>query len=401
MTRVPRVRHNQPMITRALRRLPRTPGDGGGRIDLLAVAIGAVITVTLGIEGVRMLAASAGLLPGIGWVITTVGALLCPRRPLLGVAIASFGGVLAALGEWGPLVEWSVTVFLVFQVTLHWGKPVLSSSIVLVPTIAATVLSRDLGDVTTSALATVVSLAAGAGIGAGLRTQRLYQRSLEQRARDALVTRDLEITHRVAEERLRIARDLHDVVGHEVAVVSMHLGVIEMTVPEPSEDTAKALLGARHGIRNVLTETQRMLVLLRADRDEHSTAPVPDLSHIPALLESYRSLSMDVRAHIDTDEATVDKAVQLTVYRVLQEAMTNASKYGRGTVNVSCVSASGEIVVEVRNGHRVEPVPQGTGLGLIGMNERVTALGGTLHITSTGREHRIAVRLPLTKGSTS
>lgn len=396
--RHPAVGENRPMPTSRQPLLPRVERNGIPRLDVLPAIVAFVIALSLAVELIRMIADGAGLLAVGGLAVSLAGLLVSTKRPFVGLAVNSFGSFAVALGSWGPLVEWSITVFLVFIVTLRFGRPLRAASLVIAPTLAGTIIAGDLGDPLTSTFATLVSLAAGSAIGAGLRAQRLYRDSLERRAEDALATRELEATRRVAEERLRIARDLHDVVGHEVAVVSMNLGVVEMALVDTPPDVTDALGRARTGVRNVLAETQRMLVLLRSDDDEGSGAPVPDFSALPALFESYRQIGVDLHAEIDVPADSVDAATQLTVYRILQEALTNAQRHGRGAVRVSVAVEGARLVVRVRNGQRLEQSQPGTGLGLVGMRERVAASAGTLAVRSADTEFVVTAHLPLKNG---
>ncbi|KQQ26741.1 hypothetical protein ASF54_12315 [Frondihabitans sp. Leaf304] len=360
--------------------------------------VAGLIGLSLAVELIRMIADSAEIVAIEGLAVTLAGLLIATKRPFVGLAVSSFGCLVVALGSWRPLVEWSITVFLVFIVTLRFGRPIRAAALVVAPTLAGTIIAGDLGDPLTSVFATLVSLAAGSAIGAGLRAQRLYRDSLERRAEDALATRELEATRRVAEERLRIARDLHDVVGHEVAVVSMNLGVVEMALVDTPPDVTEALDQARTGVRNVLAETQRMLVLLRSDDEQCRADPVPDLDSLPTLFESYRHIGMDLHAELEVPADSVDAATQLTVYRILQEALTNAQKHGRGAVSVTCAAEGLRLVVRVRNGQRLEPSEPSTGLGLVGMRERVTAGAGTMTVTSTDTEFVLTAHLPLKNG---
>jgi signal transduction histidine kinase len=389
---------NQPMPSSRQPILPRVTRNGISRLDVLPAIVAGVIALSLTVESIRMIADSPEILVIGGLAVTLAGLLITTKRPFVGLTVNSFGSLIVAIGSWGPLVEWSITVFLVFIVTLRFGRPIRAAALVVAPTLAGTIIAGDLGDPLTSVFATLVSLAAGSAIGAGLRAQRLYSASLEQRAEEALATRELEATRRVAEERLRIARDLHDVVGHEVAVVSMNLGVVEMALVDTPPDVTEALDRARSGVRNVLAETQRMLVLLRSDDEQGGADPVPDLTSLPALFASYRQIGMDLHAEFEVPADSVDAATQLTVYRILQEALTNAQKHGRGAVNVTCAAEGAKLVVRVRNGQRLEPSGPSTGLGLIGMRERVAAGAGTMTVNSTGTEFVLTAHLPLKNG---
>ncbi|QSB24290.1 sensor histidine kinase [Curtobacterium sp. 24E2] len=259
-----------------------------------------------------------------------------------------------------------------------------------------------------TALGALISVVAAAAIGSGLRVQHQYRASLEQRAADAVATRELEAERRVAEERVRIARDLHDVIGHEIAVVSMQLGVAEVTLPAGADEARRALDAARDGVRNVLTETQHVLTVLRsasssgADLDD-PTAPAPGIAQLPGLVASYERIGLDVDARLD-DVGPVSVPIGVTVYRVLQESLTNAHRHGEGRTTVTLARAGDDLVLEVCNPRRRtpadEPVAGRTGgLGLVGMRERVAAVGGSVQAAADGVLFVVRVHLPTANGA--
>src|SRR5690606_18741122 len=145
--------------------------------------------------------------------------------------------------------------------------------------------------------AALFSAIAGGATGAALRIHREHWLILEERAETALATREIEATRRVTEERLRIARDLHDVIGHQVALLSMHLGAAEIGLPEDADDSRQALVSARSSARTVVVETQRILELLRLRdtvTDDEALRPTPALSGLEALVASFESIGLDV-----------------------------------------------------------------------------------------------------------
>ncbi|MFJ4221784.1 sensor histidine kinase [Curtobacterium luteum] len=362
-------------------------------------ATAAVVLVASLIEVVRAVQAAAPLGVAVAVVAVVIAVVLCPWTPWVALAVASAAPVLAGATGWQPIVSWTCAVLLLFAVCSRNGHPFRAALIIAPGVVVGIALAPGAGGVIPTAVGGVISIAAAAAIGSGLRLQHRYRAVLEQRAAEAIATREREAERRVAEERVRIARDLHDVVGHEVAVVSMQLGIAEMTIPSDNDDARAALQAARTGVRNVLTETQQILAVLRSPDQDTATAPVPGVARIPELLTSYRQLGLAVTATTD-DLADVGSTAGVALYRVLQEALTNAHRYGAGNADVRITTTAEHVAMRVQN--RRAPAtkqPQiGSGLGLIGMQERVLAAGGTLSAGPDGILFVVDAHLP--KGNT-
>lgn len=198
----------------------------------------------------------------------------------------------------------------------------------------------------------------------------------------------------MTEERLRIARDLHDVIGHQVAMLSLHLGAAEIGLPADAESSRQALVSARSSARAVVVETQRILALLRLADDiseDEALRPTPALSGLEGLVASFESIGLDVHPSIDIPAGFVEPSVGVTVYRVVQEALTNAYRHGEGAATVDVGQRDGRICVTVENrvGHSLRGSGSGSGLGLVGMRERVESSSGRLTIDSDDGRFRV------------
>ncbi|MFD3704138.1 sensor histidine kinase [Nocardia sp. NPDC058658] len=195
-----------------------------------------------------------------------------------------------------------------------------------------------------------------------------------------------------ADERRRIAREMHDVVAHSLAVMVSHAEAGRLVVPTSPERAAEILTTIADSGREALTEMRGLLGVLRDE--SASTEPQPGLDELGALVERVRASGVDVE--LSTDERLrPTPAVGLTIYRVVQEALTNVARHGgprpRAQVSVNAVDAG--IVVRVRNtGSSSEA--SGTGKGLVGMRERVDAVGGTLAAGPTEDGWAVEVRVP-------
>jgi signal transduction histidine kinase len=220
------------------------------------------------------------------------------------------------------------------------------------------------------------------------------------------------------EERQRIARELHDVVAHHMSVIAIQAEAAPYKVQAPQPELVECFAGIRESALTGLTELRRVLGVLRTDRPD--TAPQPGLADLDPLLDSARNGGLSVTAAVTGDAVPLPAGVDLSAYRILQEALSNAMRHAPGSqVVVSVTYGDDYVALDVRDdaGSRVTagPIPgtdgssgrgdlagTGSGHGLIGMRERATMLGGSLHAgpRENGGFHVIAI-LPVTADSGS
>jgi signal transduction histidine kinase len=270
---------------------------------------------------------------------------------------------------------------------------------VIIPTLF--VMEVSIGSDGTYALAAFSALAAA--VGDSVRNQRESVASALARAEAAEASREEEARRRVAEERLRIARELHDAVAHHVSVINVQAGVAAHLVESDPPAARAGLVHVRTASQQVIDEMRAMVGLLRTDgSDQLVEPPTPGVTEIPGLVAVMRSAGLDVEFDDRVGERDLPTATGLTAYRVIQEALTNAGRYGTGTARVMLLEEGGTLRVEVSNSVAAGVGAAGTGHGpssasghgLIGMRERVAATGGTLTITE-GERFRIRADLPL------
>jgi signal transduction histidine kinase len=188
--------------------------------------------------------------------------------------------------------------------------------------------------------------------------------------------RDSAAARAAVEERLRIARDLHDLVGHGLTGIAVQSSTARLAVEDGDLDQARAALQAvERSARDALAEVRQLLGVLRS---EQGPAPAQGLADLPALVAEAQGRGADVR--LDLRAGPVPAAVGLTAYRVVQEALTNAARHAPGAaVRVVVEDEAGGVRVRVEDcGASTVPASPGTGHGLIGMRERVHAAGGTV-----------------------
>jgi len=238
-------------------------------------------------------------------------------------------------------------------------------------------------------------------IGDYLRTRRAYVAQLEERA--ARLERERDQDRRLAadEERTRIARELHDVVAHDVSVIAIQAGAARAVQATRPEAAAQALGLIETTARETLIELNRLLGVLRANNGATADRrPQPGISQLPGLVEELRAAGLEVDARVEGEARPLSPAVDLSAYRILQEATTNVLKHARARrVDIRVRYAETMLALDVRDdgaGDGRDPAAS-SGHGLIGMRERVALFGGKLH---AGRNRAggfsVHARLPLT-----
>ncbi|MGW6577488.1 sensor histidine kinase [Streptomyces sp. NPDC054945] len=248
-----------------------------------------------------------------------------------------------------------------------------------------------------------------AAAGDAVRSRRAFVDAIRERAERAERTREEEARRRVAEERLRIARDLHDVVAHHIALVNVQAGVAAHVMDKRPDQAKEALAHVRDASRSALNELRATVGLLRQSGDpEAPTEPAPGLGVLNELVDTFRHAGLPVEVIVQLDgtapAGSLPSAVDLAAYRVIQEALTNVRKHAgpgaKAEVSVVRVGPSVEVTVLDDGGESADPAPEPTdpsgGHGLLGMRERTGALGGTCFAGPRfGGGYRVHAILPL------
>jgi signal transduction histidine kinase len=198
----------------------------------------------------------------------------------------------------------------------------------------------------------------------------------------------------VRAERDRIARELHDEIAHSVSAMVVQTAAAQDLV-RSSPDRALALLESVAELgRRTPAETGRLLHRVRDESDELGLHPAPGVADLPRLLDEMGAAGLDVDAVVSPPTAPLPGGVDVSPYRIAQEALTNALRYSDGTARLVVESHGDELRIQCSNriGH---PSTTGSGLGLAGMAERVSLLGGTVHHGPTGDTYLVDVRIPL------
>lgn len=354
---------------------------------------------------------------GLLLVVALLPAVVLPlrrRRPALALAVAlACSTVVALAGTLAPsaIVAVAITAFSVTarseaDRTHRVLGVVLAAVVVLL--LPAVPLDGDLLDSRALQLVTFVVLAGA--LGDTSRSRREALAAATERADRAERDRDDEARRRVVDERVRIARDLHDVVAHQISVISLSAGVASSALETRPERAREALTTIRSAARTVLVDIGSLMALLRSDDpDGRDLSPQAGLAQVDDLLGRFADVGLQVEVRQDADLADLadlSPASDHVAYLALQEGLTNAHKHGAaGTARVDLHDRDGAVVLTVTNPLRStstwsETGPStgtgdlSTGHGLRGLRERVAAVRGTAETTQVDGEFRLVVTVP-------
>ncbi|XRQ06529.1 sensor histidine kinase [Actinomadura welshii] len=236
-------------------------------------------------------------------------------------------------------------------------------------------------------------------LGLHMRTRRAYLRSVEERAERLERERDNEVKMAMAAERARIARELHDVVAHNVSVIVVQADGASYAIDTDVGRARQALDTISSTGRLALAEMRRLLGVLRENDDVGVFAPQPGVAELNELVEHVRASGRPVSFHVDGTPSPMSDGRQLTVYRIVQEALTNTLKHGgpRVAVWVRLRYTDDALEVSVVDDGRGAAAPcDGRGHGIAGMRERVAVYGGDVHAAPRpGGGFEVVARIPV------
>jgi len=335
-------------------------------------------------------------------VVLITGPLLARRRFPFGAPLGVGAGVVIASFADNSLVPFDViaflagasAVFLLAQLR-DWRQAV--AGLAMAVGVEAIVVRNDprgqLGQFIFVSLIFAVVWVVGFTLG------RKFAEADEAKERAARAEREREARARaaVAEERARIARELHDVVGHSVSVMTVQAsGVRRLLRPEQEREREALLIVERTG-REALAEMRRMVGVLRRPEEAPALAPQPSLEHVDRLIEQACEAGLPVELRVEGEATELPAGVDLTAYRLVQEGLTNALKHARATrAEVIVNYLDGQIEVTVSDDGAGLGNGDGGGHGLVGMRERVSVYGGELDAgPQPGGGFRLRARLPL------
>ena len=351
-----------------------TPAAEGRRVETAVAA--AVMTIALAWRRSRPLAATLALMAAV-----------------LGLALVAELPNVVFLLPVGLLAMYSLGAYAIPERAVVG----LAATLVALPLSAVRTEDATVTDLTAPV---VLFVAAWAG-GRTMRARRLRDVELEDRTARIVSEQDARERQAAADERRRIARELHDIVAHRVTTIVIQAESGAATADDP--DRARQAFGTIAGSgRQALDELRRLLGLLREDDETAATAPQPGLARLDELVADARGAGLTVDTRVDGDMGGLPAGVDLTAYRIVQEALTNALRHARTSATVHVSREARSVVVEVRNplgsGAAANGSGDGAGRGLAGMRERVRVYDGELTARAVGDEWVVHAALPLAEG---
>jgi len=336
---------------------------------------------------------SEHLLPGqhamtpLAWVLAVliVAPILTHRRyPHASLAVCLAALIAYAAGRY-PINPGLAVFVLTFDITLHSKRRVaLAVPVASAAAAAVSVGLQPSGVVTFFTWGTSVLGVVAAWLAAeNLRHRRARWAALRARAERLERERDEEARRAVTEERLRIARELHDVIAHSMSVIAVQSAVGHHVMDTQPGQARQALAAIEATSRSALTEMRRLLGVLRQEGETRgSLTPAPGLADLDSLVSQVQDAGLRVCVSVDGQRGTVPPGIDLSAYRIIQEALTNVIKYaGSPSADVSICYRADSLTVEIADHGRGAPgglpaARNGSGHGIIGMRERVAVFGG-------------------------
>jgi signal transduction histidine kinase len=315
-----------------------------------------------------------------------------PVAALVVVQIGACALALLGVGTLGFLA--SAYVMYVIPLRVPRRAAVAALAVVLLTTVGSIALGPPQATGLLIRVVTVSTvIAASWTIGLAVRQQRAYTIGLREQA-------ERRAQAQLAEERLRIARELHDVVAHGMSLIAVQAGVANHVIDQRPEEAARALTSIESTSRAALAEMRRLLGVLRGDdgaRADPGLEPAPGLADLDRLVSRTRQAGLRVDLDVRGQPRPLPPSVDLTAYRIVQEALTNVVKHAEANVSRVIVAYEGDAVcLEITDEGHGAAGPLREGHGIVGMRERVGLYGGEFHAgPRPGQGFRVAARLPL------
>ena len=237
-------------------------------------------------------------------------------------------------------------------------------------------------------------------LGETTRSRRAYLEEVEQRALDAERSREDEAHRRAGEERIRIARELHDVLAHRISMISVQSGVGAHLLDRDPDQARSALIAVNQASKEALQELRATLGLLRQGDGPEPRSPAPGLAQLERVIASTTAAGVEVRLDVTGKRRDLPTGVDLAAYRIIQESLTNVIRHARAaTARIAIAYGLADVVIQIEGDGRGvdEDGPSADGAnGLLGMRERAAALGGELEAgPHAAGGFRVWARLPL------
>jgi signal transduction histidine kinase len=372
----------------------RLPAALRGRALLADVVLAAALAALAAVTGVALVAPGAQAPPPTPTIVLWAVALAAPlvlRRliPLVVLVVTTIHFTRYwAVGQLNEIASWLVLGVAVYSAAAYAERrraPWVCGTCLLglIGAGVAPTLRAGAGPVELAAVALFDALPflLGWSLGTMMRTLRDYRMTLEERNRQLDQEREANARRAVLEERVRIARELHDVVAHHVSVMGVQAGVARRLFDRDPNEALGAIGSVELASRQAIADLQQLVGVLRRQEEGDDLAPQPSLQQLPELVEHMRQTGLPVTLTTRGQPRQLPAGVELSAYRIIQEALTNTLKHaGPARASVTVRYDNGAVEVEVvDDGQGPPPDRPGTGgKGLVGMRERVNLYGGRL-----------------------
>jgi len=316
-------------------------------------------------------------------LLTTAPVAVRRTRPVLAALVTTAAGLIPSNGY---VYVGYVVAFIVFYSVAAYVPQWRRVAAVVAAGVVLTVLGSAIhGAVFGDYFGALSAVVAPAVVGRFVRYQREQSRRLQNLTRQLERERELNVARAVADERARIARELHDVVAHTISVVAIQADAAEAALDADPARARGPLVTIRRSAAEALTEMRHLLAVLRADEPAGELAPSPGLDRLPALIDRARAAGVDVTLEVTGAARLVPASLDLSAYRIVQEALTNVGKHAVGApARLVLDWGQHALSIEIRNpspNHKRADI-NGSGHGLIGMRERVRMLDGEFNAGS-------------------
>jgi signal transduction histidine kinase len=334
--------------------------------------------------------------------LTTLPLAWRTAAPVAAVGLTTGGFALAVVLGF-PVDESLVPTFApliaVYSVGVHSGAQGLAAGALTGVAAFSVAVAADPGGQISDVVLSAAAMLAALAVGRAVRAMGFETDTLEARAAELELERDEKARTAVAAERARIARELHDVIGHSISVMGVQAGAVRRVLAPELQREREALLAVERTGRDAVTEMRRLLGFLRADDENASpTEPPPTLKRLDDLVAEMRLAGLDVELRVEGELDDLSAGRTLAAFRILQEAFTNALRHAPGAhVRAVLRRTPRELQIEVvDDGNARSPVSSDAGgYGLVGMRERVALYDGTLEAgPRPKRGFAVVARLP-------
>ncbi|MEM9463920.1 MAG: histidine kinase [Actinomycetota bacterium] len=317
-------------------------------------------------------------------------------RVLLAIALA-WGAIHVAVYERPAPIFFAVLVLLLTaSIRLERWQAIGLGVVVAIPLYVSGLIVNDASPGDSRAVIGIVWAFLAVGIADAIRSWRQYKESADAQVRSAVLTAEAQTRQQVSEERLTIARELHDLLAHNLSVMNVQTGAAMHLLRSDPDQAEVSLTAARDAGRTVLDELRELLAVLRHDQDDDApTTSLPTVEELDSLVETMRSAGLRVTWTRSGAPLELAPAVSLAAYRIVQEGLTNAAKHGDGAAELATEWDGVGLTIRIANEIAGE-AGVGGGHGVVGMRERSAANGGRLRAEPVGSRFVVDAWLPAT-----